>query len=162
MRFQSWVIVFGFRCSLSSSISSARKLLQSKLLPAEESGHKLVSIVDICSSGSRVDILCIPQACLYGKLKGKGMQYHGLQDKEDARTCYEMLVQEIHNAASNLIKSNSINVNSSGAELKEGVAGEEGCVESESTGGVCLPVIKHGTFGNRQVCIFNRTLLCSN
>ena len=52
----------------------ARTLLQAKLLPEDESGRKLESIVDLCARGNRLDVLIVPLACLNGKLKGKGLQ----------------------------------------------------------------------------------------
>ena len=62
--------------------------------PAEgESRAPVVSIAD-----RRCDVLIVPQATLAGKLKAKGVQYHGQCPKEDALTLYTALCVKLSEA----------------------------------------------------------------
>ena len=52
-----------------------------------EGDSKLVSILELPG-----DILIVPQATLGGRVKGRGMQYHGNIDKQTGSQLYEQFV----------------------------------------------------------------------
>lgn len=68
------------------------------------------------------NVLIIPQATLGGKVKGKVMQYHGNIGKEEGQQLYAQFV----------------------SQCEKEMAASSKCCE----GGV---VVRHGTYGNRQV-----------
>ncbi|MBN3302889.1 DTD2 deacylase, partial [Amia calva] len=68
------------------------------------------------------DVLVVPQATLGGKAKGKRMQYHANIDKEDGMKLYGQFVSECQRELASC-----------------GHCGEAGVV------------LRHGTYGNRQV-----------
>ncbi|XP_069772830.1 D-aminoacyl-tRNA deacylase 2 [Narcine bancroftii] len=68
------------------------------------------------------NILIIPQATLGGKIKGRAMQYHDNIGKEDGKELYALFV----------------------AQCEKELALNSKCAEAQV-------VVKHGTYGNRQV-----------
>ncbi|XP_028832248.1 D-aminoacyl-tRNA deacylase 2 [Denticeps clupeoides] len=67
-------------------------------------------------------VLVIPQATLGGKAKGKGMQYHGNVGKAEGRQLYSQFVSQCDKELASTAKSSEAGV-----------------------------VVRHGTYGNRQV-----------
>ena len=64
-----------------------------------EGDSKLVSILELPG-----DVLIVPQATLGGRVKGRGMQYHGNIDKQTGSQLYEQFVNRCREAVQQTAK----------------------------------------------------------
>ncbi|OQR81407.1 D-tyrosyl-tRNATyr deacylase 2 [Thraustotheca clavata] len=110
-------------------------LLKLRLLGTDSSRNQ--NICEACiENNSPVHVLVIPQAALTSKVqRGKNLQYHTQLGKEDgAEAIYLHFVQLLKDVSKEMILSLS---------------------KHDATDEVQLPIIKAGTFGNRQALEFS-------
>jgi D-tyrosyl-tRNA(Tyr) deacylase len=95
---------------------------------SETDDGKRVSILELPG-----DVLIVPQATLGGRVKGRVVQYHGNVDKSVGESLYNAFVETCER------------------EVSENC----GNTDKQISQTVVSPVVKHGTYGNRQVLSLN-------